>query len=260
MCRYPEPMLTGVMFAMPEEGQALLDELVPSAEPAEHGGRTFHRGRLWGADVVLVQARIGKTAAATTATELAARFRVDRLLFTGIAGGLAPGVHIGDLVVADRLVHHDLDASPIFPALEIPLLGRTELPTDPALTRSLVAACESFIADGLARDLPARDRERMHMRKPSTHTGLIVSGDQFVSSEVGRGAVLARTPAALCVEMEGAATAQVACEYNIPIAVVRAVSDSADDHAAAHFPESLGRLAAACSHGVLERFFTLERS
>ncbi len=253
-------MLTGVMFAMPEEGQALMEELGSGVESVEHGRRAFHFGKLWGADVVLVQARIGKVAAATTATELVTRFRVDRLLFTGIAGGVRPGVNIGDLVVADRLVHHDLDASPIFPALEIPLLGVTELPTDPDITRSLTGACEAFVRDGLAADLSAQDRKRMRVRDAGVHTGMIVSGDQFVSSDAARDAIRARAPDALCVEMEGAATAQVAYEYAVPLGVMRAISDSADDRAGAHFPDSLGRLAAACSHGVLQRFFTTEQA
>lgn len=253
-------MLTGVMFAMPEEGQALIDQLAPDARTVEHGRREFHFGRLWGEDVVLVQARIGKVAAATTATELVTRFEVDRLLFTGVAGGVRPGVNIGDLVVADRLIHHDLDASPIFPALEIPLLGMTELPTDPDITRSLVAACVAFVRDGLDEVLSDEDRERMRVGAAGVHTGLIASGDQFVSSDQARDTIRERTPDALCVEMEGAATAQVAYEYGIPLGVVRAISDSADDHAATHFPDSLGRLAAACSHGVLERFFAAEQT
>ncbi|MEZ6241776.1 MAG: 5'-methylthioadenosine/adenosylhomocysteine nucleosidase [Phycisphaerales bacterium] len=249
-------MLTGVMYAMPQEGAALVRELGSGARVVEHGRRAFHFGRLWGADVVLVGARVGKVAAATTATELVTRFGVDRLIMTGLAGGVAPGVNIGDLVIARGLVQHDLDASPLFPPLEIPLLGVRELPTDPDITRSLVDACESFVAGDLARELAAGDRERLHVRDASVHVGLIASGDRFVSTDAERDALRARAPGALCVEMEGAAAAQVAFEYGVPIGVFRAISDAADDHAASRFPESLGRLAAACSHGVLERFFT----
>ncbi len=256
-------MLTGVMFAMPQEGAALIAALVggpgSGVQRVEHGGRAFHTGRIWGADVVLVGARVGKVAAATTATELVTRFAVDRLLFTGLAGGVAPGVNIGDLVVADRLVQHDLDASPLFAPLEIPLLGCSELPTDPDITRSLVCACESFIADAPGEGLTEPDRDALHVRDPAVHVGLIASGDRFVSTDAERDALRSRVPGALCVEMEGAAVAQVAFEYDVPLGVVRAVSDAADDHAGAHFPESLGRLAAGCAHGVLERFFSGER-
>ncbi len=258
--RYALGMLTGVMFAMPEEGGALVDELGSGARAVEHGRRVFHFGRLWGADVVLVQARIGKVAAATTTTELITRFEIDRLLFTGLAGGVAPGVNIGDLVVADRLVQHDLDASPIFPPMEIPLLGVREIATDPDMTRSLLSAGEACVRDALTRDLSGEDRQRMHVSKPAVHTGLIATGDRFVSSDAERDAIRARTPEALCVEMEGAAAAQVAHEYGIPFAIVRVISDSADDHAASNFPDSLGRLAAAASHAVLEQFFLAERS
>ncbi len=257
-------MLTGVMFAMPEEGAALIAELAVGSgsgtQRVEHGRRVFHFGSLWGADVVLVGARVGKVAAATTATELVTRFGVDRLVMTGLAGGVGEGVRIGDLVVADRLAQHDLDASPLFPPMEVPLLGVRELPTDPDLTRSLIGAARGVAAEGYAADLGEDEAALLHARDPSAHVGLIVSGDRFVSTDAERDALRARAPGALCVEMEGAAAAQVAFEYAVPFGAVRVISDAADDHAASRFPEALGRLAAAGTHGVLERLFRKERA
>ena len=59
---------------------------------------------------------IGKVAAATTVATLASEFAPAALLFTGVAGGPAPGRQVGDLVLGRELLQHDLDASPLFRA------------------------------------------------------------------------------------------------------------------------------------------------
>ena len=88
------------------------------------GQRDFLRGTLYGQDCVLALSRIGKVAAAATATTLIHRFNVGAILFTGVAGGVATGVRVGDIVIADELIQHDMDASPLFARYEIPLLAR----------------------------------------------------------------------------------------------------------------------------------------
>ena len=131
-------------------------------------------GHLHGQDVVAVLSRIGKVAAATTATVLIERFGVRRIVFTGVAGGLAPGVKVGDVVVADSFLQHDLDASPIFPKYEVPLYGLSRFPADPALS----APARGRGPGGLARRHPAsragdqrRPLRRHHRRKPCAAVG-----------------------------------------------------------------------------------------
>ena len=65
---------------------------------------------------------------------------MDRIVFTGVAGGLARGVRVGDVVVATRFLQHDMDASPLFPKYEIPEYGQAAFATDPALTQALLSA------------------------------------------------------------------------------------------------------------------------
>src|SRR5690349_19491718 len=95
--------------------------LMPNETKVPVEGRDFSAGDLHGREVVAVLSRLGKVAAATTATLLIERFKVDRIVFTGVAGGIAPGVNRGDVVLADAFLQHDLDASPIFPRWEVPL-------------------------------------------------------------------------------------------------------------------------------------------
>jgi adenosylhomocysteine nucleosidase len=86
------------------------------------------------------------------------------------------------------------------------------------------------------------------------HRGLIVSGDQFVASTAAVGALRDALPDALAVEMEGAAIAQVCYEYGVPCAVVRTISDTADDHAPVSFMSFLTEIAGAYSNAILTRF------
>lgn len=228
-------MLTAIVSAMQEELAAVL-ALMPDERRETAGGRDFWRGELHGQPVVAVLSRIGKVAAATTAAVLIERYRVDRIVFTGVAGGLAEGVQVGDVVVATEFLQHDLDASPIFPRFEVPLYGRCRFPTDDALTRQLAAAAASALPDS------------------RHHQGLIVSGDRFVSTTTESQALRASLPDALAVEMEGAAIAQVCHDFGMPFAAVRTVSDRADDEAHVDFPRFIREVASRHSAAIVERF------
>jgi adenosylhomocysteine nucleosidase len=116
----------GIMSALHEELAAVLADM-PDEQRVEVAGRDFWVGHWQGHAVVAVLSRIGKVAAATTATVLLERFGVDTMVFTGAAGGLGPGVRVGDVVVASGFVQHDMDASPLFPRHEVPLYGRALL-------------------------------------------------------------------------------------------------------------------------------------
>src|SRR3954468_15512897 len=228
-------MRTAIVSAMHEELSAVL-ALLPDEQKQVAGGRDFWVGHLHGQEVVTVLSRIGKVAAATTATALIERFRVDRIVFTGVAGGIAPGVNRGDVVVADAFLQHDLDASPLFPRYEVPLYGTDRFATDPALTEKLAAA---------VRRAPHGAR---------VHRGLVVSGDRFVASAAESLALQQALPDALAVEMEGAAFAQVCRDYGVPFAAVRTVSDRADDAAHGDFLSFVDQVASRHSAAIVEAF------
>ena len=228
-------MRTAIVAAMHEELAAVL-ALLPDERRQAVGGRDFWVGHLHGQEVVAVLSRIGKVAAATTATALIERFAVDRIVFTGVAGGLAPGVRRGDVVVADSFLQHDLDASPIFPRYQVPLYGTDRFVTDPTLTGQLAAAVQRAL------------------HGTPLHRGLIASGDRFVSSAAESALLQQALPEALAVEMEGAAFAQVCTDYGVPFAAVRTISDRADDAAHGDFVQFIDQVASRHSAAIVREF------
>lgn len=241
---------TAIVSALHEELAAVLD-LMPDEQQQVLGGRTFWQGHLHGHEVVAVLSGIGKVAAATTATALIERFGVQRIVFTGVAGGLAPGVRVGDMVVARCFLQHDMDASPLFPRHEVPGYGRARFDADAALTAQLVQASEQVM-----RELPSRFgaevRQAFDLETPRCHQGLLISGDRFVSTTTESLALREALPDALAVEMEGAAFAQVCHDYGVPLAVVRTISDRADDAAHVDFPRFLREVASRYSGAIIE--------
>lgn len=240
---------TAILSALPEEQAGLLAQL-EGARRHTVASRDFWLGRLHGKPVVLALSRIGKVSASLTASVLIGHLGVSRIVFTGVAGGLAPGVRVGDVVVAQDFIQHDLDASPLFPRYEVPLYGRARFACEPALTSLLSAAATQALGPDstAATGLPARAK---------VHSGLIASGDCFVSSaEASRALQLALRSAgheALAVEMEGAAVAQVCADYDIPFAAMRTISDRADDTAHIDFPRFVNEVASRYALAIIKQ-------
>jgi adenosylhomocysteine nucleosidase len=247
----PSSSVTAIVSALAEEQHGLIG-LLRSPQKTACAGRDFWAGTLHGQSVVLVLSKIGKVAAATTAAVLVERFAVQRVVFTGVAGGLGPDVQIADLVVASDFVQHDMDASPLFARYEIPLYARTRFPADPALTGLLVRAARSMLAESPPSALFPQSR---------VHLGLVASGDRFVCG-VGEAAALHTGLASaghdvLAVEMEGAAVAQVCHDYGIPFAAVRTISDRADATAHLDFTAFIADVASPYALALMARFLTM---
>ena len=62
-------------------------------------------------EVVLVESGIGKVMSAMSVAVLANDFKVEAIINTGSAGAVAPGMAVGDIVLADKLAYHDVDVT-----------------------------------------------------------------------------------------------------------------------------------------------------
>jgi adenosylhomocysteine nucleosidase len=124
-----------------------------------------------------------------------------------------------------------MDASPIFPRWEVPLTGRSRFAADVAWAGRLAAAA--------------------HRAGHAVHRGLVVSGDRFVSTSAESAALRGLLPDALAVEMEGAAVAQVCHDFGRAFAVMRTISDRADDAAHVDFPRFVADVASGLTRRIV---------
>lgn len=209
-------MKYGIICAMEEEIKALRAQLT-NANEENIANMIFYSGQINDHEVVLVRAGIGKVQAGVTTAFLIENFKVDAVINSGSAGGIGTGLAVGDLVLSTGAAYHDASAT---------VFGYKpgQLPQQPQI----------FEAD---QELLQAVSEAASQADLQVKPGLIVTGDQFVSSQAQIAAIKEIYPQALCCEMEGAAVAQVAYQFDKPFLIVRAMSDVGDEDAGQSFDE-----------------------
>lgn len=225
-------MLTGIIGAMHEE-IIELKSVMENLTEEKVINLTFFKGKLNGKDVVLVEGGIGKVNASICTTLLIDHFKVNRVIFTGVAGGVDPSIKVGDIVVSTDLMEHDFDCTAFGDAHGV--IPRMDTSVFKADTKLVEAAKEVA--------LETFDKERVWV-------GRVVSGDQFIAS-VDKVKWLSKTFDAKCTEMEGAAVAHVCYLFDVPFVVLRAISDNANHDGAMDFAE-FTKLAAKNSKMIVE--------
>jgi adenosylhomocysteine nucleosidase len=245
------PLRIGVVAAMQQE-MFLLRQRFGALTVESIGPREFVRAEVGRAEVILTMSHIGKVAAATTATLLVDRFGVDAIVFTGVGGGIGQTVSVGDIIVADQLIQHDLDLKGVlgFERFVIPSLGVARVATSEQFASIAREVAQAVISDPQYRSAV----ERLVGREPMVHVGLIGSGDRFIGSDEDRRSLIEVIPDLLAVEMEGAAVAQVCAEHGVPLVVSRVISDRADSDAHVDFITFVEQAAAIGSERFVIEF------
>jgi adenosylhomocysteine nucleosidase len=245
-------MYIGIISAMKEEILALQNQLQVERKVIK-GMRTYYQGILFDQKVVLVFSRWGKVASATTATQLLNEFEIKEIIFTGVAGAVHPDIDIGDIIIGRDLYQHDMNGSPLVKTFEIPLLGKSAFSTSVEKRDALLKATEKFIEEK-HKFLTKRQLNDFDIKNPKIHMGDIASGDQFISSPKQSAAILLGLPSVVCVEMEGAAVAQVCFEYKVPFSIIRTISDNANHNAHVDFPKFASEVASIYALGILKNY------
>ncbi|MGY3742106.1 5'-methylthioadenosine/adenosylhomocysteine nucleosidase [Leuconostoc inhae] len=203
-------MKIGIITPMAEEKIALIAAL-ENTVTRRHGGTEITTGQYHGHEVVLTESGIGKVAAASATTVLIDNFQPDLVVNTGSAGALDPDLKIGDEVIGTSIAYSDVDVT---------VFGYDfgQLPNRPLYYEADKQVVKEF------------------SELTTVKSGLIVSGDQFVQDEAKQ-RILTHFPEAVLAEMEAAAVAQVAYQFNTPFIVLRGVSDLANGDSGIVFDE-----------------------
>jgi len=207
-----------VMGAMDEEID-LLKKGMKDVKETKIGRIVYYEGNLDGKEIVLFKSGVGKVNATIGADVAIREFKVDKIIFTGIAGAIDKNLNIADIVIAKGLVQHDFDCTAFGSPLGL-VEGEKEV-----IFKSSKELIE--IARKAAINVVGEDRVKL---------GIIATGDQFITDrkKVQKiGAIFN----AKAVEMEGAAVAQVSQIYGIPFVVLRSISDKADDSSHMDYPK-----------------------
>ena len=242
------------MGAMPEEIDNLKQTMLIK-ETRIIGKREYHVGSLNGHNIVLVFSRWGKVAASITSTTLVTYFNVNEIIFTGVAGAIDPALNVGDIVIADKLIQHDMDATPLYSRFTIPLLDLNYFPVPKEKQQELQKASEAFLANDL-KQLAPQTKQEFNITQPKIVIGTIASADQFVSDNAKITDLASNIDNLKCVEMEGAAVAQACFEHNIPFSIVRIISDKANTDANIDFMTFMAKIASLFSSGIIKALFS----
>jgi len=247
--------IVGIMGAMPEEIKDVI-LLLTNCKERIIGKRNYFSGHINGIETVVVFSRWGKVAAAATVSALIHEFGITELFFTGVAGAISPELKIGDIVVAKQLVQHDMDARPLMQQYEIPLLSKTFFETDFTQLHIVSKAINELIeSKSLHRVIGDEALQQFNINKPKLYIGDIASGDQFFSGQFQKHALNFQLPTILCVEMEGAAVAQVCYEYEVPFSIIRTISDTADDQSHIDFPSFIKKISGKYSSEIIKNIY-----
>jgi len=210
-------MKIAILGAMREEIEPLLPK-IENLQKHEYAANIYYTGKLGGKEIAMAYSKIGKVNAALTATVLIEKFGCQKLLFSGVAGGINENLKIGDLIFAQKLVQHDVDITAFgHPWGFIPESG-------------------NFIeADAALNELAKKVADKMGVKIIG---GTIATGDQFIASEEKK-EWIKTTYNADALEMEGASVGYVCRCLGVPFFVLRAISDTADMDAGFSFEEFL---------------------
>ena len=194
--------MIGFIGAMDEEINELL-KLMDNYEKKIISNMDFYKGKLSGVDVIITKSGVGKVYAAMCTTILLENFDISGVVNIGTAGGLSHDEQVLDVVISDKVAHHDMDVS---------VFG---WPLGFEQDKTCYKANDDYI----------KIMKKIIEKEDRVFIGNIASGDSFIHRDDQIDLINKNFPNALCAEMEAAGVAQVCKHYDIPFIVIRSLSD-----------------------------------
>lgn len=224
-------MRTAIIAAMEEEVK-YLKQHINNYEMYEFQGYQYHIGDIENRKVVVAQSGIGKVNAALSTALLLEHFSIKEVINTGSAGGMSPELNIGDIIIGEDCIHHDVDVT---------VFGYKygQVPNMPV----------SFKSD---EQLITIFQKIMKKFSFNYSVGIIATGDKFVTSYEQMPKVLKAFPDLKAAEMEAAAVAQVCYQYQKPVIVVRSISDVVGKNSSQTFDQYIDTAAKNSTEVIVE--------
>lgn len=209
--------MLGIIGAMTVEVESL-KKLMEDLKILTISGIDFYSGKLCGVDVVVAVSGVGKVNAAVCTQTMILKFDVKAIINVGVAGGLVKDLNVCDIAVAESVVEHDMDTSPLGdPVGFVSGLDLIYMNADEKISSMLYNASNAI--DGI-----------------NVKKGIIASGDQFIGDSEKKQYITDKFNA-IAAEMEGASIGHVCTMNKVPFGVLRAISDGADDGAPMTYEE-----------------------
>ena len=245
--------MIAIISALEEEIKSI-HELIEVKTEKTIGSRKYYIGQYKKKDIVFVYSKCGKVAAATTVTTLINVFGATKIIFTGVAGAIDAKLKVGDIVIGSGLVQHDFDVSELlgFDKYDNSLLGRSVFEANFKNYEKILEEIKKQFLNKIESEISEEVFEEYNIKNPSVVSGVIASGDQFISSAEKAQELREGIANIKCVEMEGAAAAQVCYEYNTELLVIRIISDNADADAKYSFDSFVSQIASNYTKVLLE--------
>lgn len=226
--------IIGIIAAMKEEMQEIKNKMM-SIEEIKHKNVIFYIGKINNKNCVLVQSGVGKVNAARITQLLIDKFDIKEIINVGSAGAIKEEINYGDIVIGKELVQHDFDITAFgHKRGYITDLGRTFYSD-----KSLVNRAYEVI-------------KNISNFEYNVFIGNIASGDIFFTN-MSDAKDLIKEFNTDCVEMEGAAIAQVCYLEKIPFICIRSISDSPNGNNNIEFDKYLQMASKRCAD-FLEEF------
>ena len=224
--------MIGIIGAMDIEVEKL-SGLLENVRREKISNIDFCQGKIGDTQIVIAKCGVGKVFAAVCAEAMIMKYKPDIVVNIGVAGGLSKTLNIGDIVIADSVVQHDMDTTALGDERGfLSEIGLVKIPADKKVLDALEKACRSI--------------------EINYEVGTIASGDAFVSGNEKK-EFIRKTFSAKACEMEGASIGQVCFVNKVPFGVLRAISDGANDSADMDFP-AFAAMAAENSAKVIAKF------
>ena len=223
----------GIILAMQEEFEEI-QIIMKNWDEKRIKEISFITGKIEGQNCVIVQSGIGKVNSARVTQMMIDNFDIEYIMNLGAAGALNPMLKIGDIVIGDELVQHDFD---------ITAFGHAK--------GYITGVGDRVYSDKYLIEKFENAIENLEDRNYEIKTGTIASGDIFCTEIEMKNQIYANFKAD-CVEMEGAAIAQVSYLNNIPFIVIRSISDTPNGNNAITFDQFVELASKRCARILKE--------